>query len=383
MPLSYSPPQKNYLLDDEDFDFLETASAPEGDLSPDTPFGSNSSTLAAIANTPPPLHLKDEKLKALEGFRDRPIAGKPKWWQRLAAGAISGAAGYVNAGGRVHVNAGPAVDAIYNGNTPYEQDKWDQEYSRANREAQVEARENQQAISSYRAEADYRRSMADQETKGAQADYLGAKTDQLKRGTWNPVGNGAAINSASGETKNTAMAPPSKLRPGDAIPDGKGGWTVPNPVAAKTDPLQKVKEEEIRSRTARNKAQANRASQGGGGRKNSDPYGTVKREKDSAYAKAEKDFDSERTRVEREYNKRIADAEKGKRKEEAATLKTERDEKMKAIFRNHNKRKNAIERDAQMRRNQLGTSDLPLPPGEFDENSGEYKMSVSDPIGIR
>ncbi len=384
MPLSFSPYKpKNYLVDEQDFDFLNTAAAPEGDISPDTPLGSNASTMATLMSTPPPLNLKSDKLRAMEEMPDRPIPGRPKWWQRLAAGAVGGFAGYVNAAGRTRIDPTAAIEGIYAGNTPYEQAKWDQDYQRKAREAQIEQRQNQQAIAGYNAESGYRRTLADEQAKASTVALNTTRADLARKGTFNPVGNGSAINSVTGETRSIAPPPPAFARPGVGVRQSDGTYKVEVPLPDKTDPLIEDKRKKLQADTKRAEAQAAKAGRDGGGKKHDDPYGQVKKEKDAAYLQAEKDFDGERTRVESEYKKRIDEAAKNKRTEEVKTLTAERDKRLQEVFKNHNRRKNAIERDAQVRRNQLGLSDLPLPPGDFDESTGDYKMGKSDPLGIR
>lgn len=55
---------------------------------------------------------KDDRQAVADVVAKQPIPDKPKWWQRLAAGAVGGLAGYTNAAGRTRVDPSGAVDAI-------------------------------------------------------------------------------------------------------------------------------------------------------------------------------------------------------------------------------------------------------------------------------
>jgi len=137
------------LADEKEMDYLNSL-AQGDDGTPDTPFGSHSSMLRTMmATPPPPPRYSSSAGEALAAQAPMPIPGKPKLWQRIAAGAIGGAAGLVNAGGRTHVDPSGAINAIYEGNTPYEQAKWSQERQRLNEAAQLERQRNLQLHTGY------------------------------------------------------------------------------------------------------------------------------------------------------------------------------------------------------------------------------------------
>lgn len=90
-----------------------------------------------------PMAAPDELRQGLDKFRTaqahtqnvaswQPKPAEPQWWQRLAAGAIGGAAGYVNAAGRTHVDPTAAVQgALGVPGQQRKQAKWQSELARA------------------------------------------------------------------------------------------------------------------------------------------------------------------------------------------------------------------------------------------------------------
>jgi hypothetical protein len=389
MGLTYTPRQPaNLLVDEDDYDFLETAMAKEPDVPLDTPFGSNSSMLTTMASTPPPLHLENEKQTALDSMRPRPVQGKPKMWQRILAGAVGGAAGYVNAGGRVRVDPSAAVEGIYAGNTPHEQEKWDRDYGQAARAAQAEQRQNSQKVAGYNAEAGYRRALATEQAAGSRAALDQARLKGIEQGEYRPIGNGAAIHSKGGQVVNAPPQPPAYVRPGFGYPvkgpNGETTYKVQIPAEKKAPGglgLVGVLPENEQGPTAKRmlESQINRNNRGPAPRASDDPdakaekaYGTVKKEKDAAYAKAENDRKSELDRLSRDYNARIAAAKKAGKTQEMAALQAEKDTKVKQTEESHVRRKNAIEMDAVERRKQLGLSSSDTPGGKYNKKTGDW-----------
>lgn len=373
MGLTYTPRQpSNVLVDEEDFDYLDTAMAHEPDVPLDTPFGSNSTMLTTMASTPPPLHLANEKQTALDAMRPRPVQGKPKMWQRILAGAVGGAAGYVNAGGRVRVDPRGAVEGIYAGNTPFEQEKWDNDYSQAARAATAEQRQNSQRVAGYNAEAGYRRALATEQMAGSRTALDQARIKDIEQGEHRPAGNGATIHSKTGQVIQAPPPPPAYFRPGYGYPGKDGNVTVPVPAPQKTDPLIEEKRGLIKAQTDKAKRLPSPRASDDPDAKAAKGYGTVKKEKDAAYAKAENDRKSELDRLGRDYDKRIAAAKKLGKTQEVSTLQAEKETKTKQIEAGHSRRKNAIEMDAAKRRVQLGLSDSDAPSGSYDEKTGGW-----------
>ena len=93
-----------------------------------------------------------------------PQREKPKWWQRLAAGALGGAAGYLNAGGRNRIDVEPAIAGIYGGEYNREMGNWQNEQAGLTTRAKIEEqrmeearkREESAALISYRRAAEAR-----------------------------------------------------------------------------------------------------------------------------------------------------------------------------------------------------------------------------------
>jgi hypothetical protein len=78
-----------------------------------------------------------EDLSAHQG--SMPQRQAPKWWQRLAAGALGGAAGYLNAGGRNRIDVEPAIAGIYDGGYNREMGNWQNEQAGLATRAKIEA----------------------------------------------------------------------------------------------------------------------------------------------------------------------------------------------------------------------------------------------------
>lgn len=99
-----------------------------------------------------------EDLAAHQAFM--PQREKPKWWQRVAAGALGGAAGYLNAGGRNRIDVSSGVEGIYSGGYNRDMANWKNEQAGLTTRAKIEAEqakearekeESAAAISSHRA----------------------------------------------------------------------------------------------------------------------------------------------------------------------------------------------------------------------------------------
>jgi hypothetical protein len=119
-----------------------------------------------------------EDLSAHQG--SMPQRQAPKWWQRLAAGALGGAAGYLNAGGRNRIDVDPAIEGIYNGGYNREMGNWQNEQAGLTTRAKIEAEQ-----------ADDARKIAEHEStlalRGVQTKQAQAGIDREARLASGPV----------------------------------------------------------------------------------------------------------------------------------------------------------------------------------------------------
>ncbi len=101
----------------------------------------------------------------------RPILGKPKWWQQLAAGVAGGAAGWTNADGRHHpqIDIGAMTDNLLHPGYQEKLEQWKSRVTPAQTLAEIEARKIKMAQEEQKArsEAAYKRSQVEYNEAGA------------------------------------------------------------------------------------------------------------------------------------------------------------------------------------------------------------------------
>jgi hypothetical protein len=168
-----------------------------------------------------------EKKAAWEQTRPNISDHQPKLWQRLLAGAAGGAAGYVNAGGRVRVDP-KAMESI-NGSLMrpgYQRDmeKWSDQAGKINAEVDSLGRDMQVDTQQTRARLDSDRAAAYNANQNAQASRARRQEAKLdEKDGWKASSTGHTIwrELPDGTIETKEIEPKAPGRPGPELPAEK------------------------------------------------------------------------------------------------------------------------------------------------------------------
>lgn len=156
-----------------------------------------------------------EKKAAWDQTRPNISDHKPKLWQRLLAGAAGGAAGYVNAGGRVRVDPksmGSINEALLRPGYRRDMESWSDQAGKIDAEVSATGREAQLDSQREKAKLDAERAAAYGKSQEANVRYRERQMDELGKDIWttDPQGH-FQINKRTGEKRvlNEPKAPPS------------------------------------------------------------------------------------------------------------------------------------------------------------------------------
>lgn len=156
-----------------------------------------------------------EKKAAWDQTRPNISDHKPKLWQRLLAGAAGGAAGYVNAGGRVKVDpkAMQSInDSLMRPGYQRDMEAWSDQAGKIGAEVDSLGREVQMDTQQQRARLDAERATAYGKSQDANVKYREKQMAELDKDKWiiDPQGH-FEINSRTRERRvlNVPKAPPT------------------------------------------------------------------------------------------------------------------------------------------------------------------------------
>lgn len=202
-----------------------------------------------------PMAAPDELRQGLDKFRTaqahtqnvaswQPKPEEPKWWQRLASAGIGGAAGYVNAAGRTHVDPTAAIQGIQGvPGQQRKQAKWQSEMARA-KEGEAAAGQDLNAVEHMR------QLESGEKTAATTREHLAADTGFKKQQTKTLVDEGKRqpymrVGDGIWDTKNQKWekepTDKSATIPIDAawakenlpflVPDSEGHYSIPTAAA--------------------------------------------------------------------------------------------------------------------------------------------------------